>query len=653
MTIMKAQAPDYLGDTHKAVRGVMKASTDLPAFLATAGTLSLVQRRRIVDQALVLLEQNYAHLPLKEAMHAANPVQALRLLKDRLAEATTKSMGGEFEFHAEMLRIFVSVRDLHTNYVLPKPFAGRVAFVPFDIEQYIEGGQPRYLVSHIVVGFNHATFEKGVEVRAWNGIPINRAVEVIADRHGGSNRAARLARGVQLLTQRPLMRHLPPDGAWVEVDYVTEGGDEHSLRFDWRVFDLSGAGGGVDVDSPSTAAGSMGVDDEVGALTTAKRLLFAPDAEAAGKRKVKVTVRAAAAGADVPTTMSGVFRARSVTTSSGEIGHLRIFTFSVDDPEAFVAEARRLVSLLPQDRLVIDVRGNGGGHIWASEGLLQLFTPHPINPEPTQFIATSLNRRICRRHRNNPVGINLKPWLESLTLAVRTGAVFSTGHPITPTEFANVIGQTYRGRVACITDALCYSATDIFAAGFQDHGIGPVVGVDNNTGAGGANVWTHELLRQLMRMPDADPHSPYEKLPQGVGMRVSIRRTLRVGDRSGTPLEDLGVQPDELVALTHDDLIDSNRDLLDRAASILDADPLRRLEATAGGSSGGSTTIELDTDEIGRVDIYLGVDRRPFGSISVRQGPNQIDVPDDATTVRFEGFSGDDLVISNTLDLGG
>ena len=36
-----------------------------------------------------------------------------------------------------------------------------------------------------------------------------------------------------------------------------------------------------------------------------------------------------------------------------------------------------------------------------------------------------------------------------------------------------------------------------FAAGFQDHGLGPILGVSGNTGAGGANVWTHDLLRDL------------------------------------------------------------------------------------------------------------------------------------------------------------
>ena len=69
--------------------------------------------------------------------------------------------------------------------------------------------------------------------------------------------------------------------------------------------------------------------------------------------------------------MAGIFSAKSVNTPSGEFGYIRIFTFSVNDPEAFIDEFIRLIELLPQEGLIVDVRGNGGGHIYASEGLLQ------------------------------------------------------------------------------------------------------------------------------------------------------------------------------------------------------------------------------------------------------------------------------------------
>src|SRR3569833_2220785 len=96
--------------------------------------------------------------------------------------------------------------------------------------------------------------------------------------------------------------------------------------------------------------------------------------------------------------------------------------------------------------------------------------------------------------------------------------------------------RQYRGHVALITDALAYSATDIFSAGFRDHALGPIIGVDDNTGAGGANVWSYSLLQSFLK-PDT---REVPMLPGGCDLRIAIRRTLRVGASTGTPLEDLG-----------------------------------------------------------------------------------------------------------------
>src|SRR5688572_33115882 len=78
------QSARYLRKTHAAVRSELGAAEPLPSFLAGAGLLTLADRRRIVQQALVLLEQNYVHLPLKKAMHAVEPLPRLRLLLHRL-----------------------------------------------------------------------------------------------------------------------------------------------------------------------------------------------------------------------------------------------------------------------------------------------------------------------------------------------------------------------------------------------------------------------------------------------------------------------------------------------------------------------------------------------------------------------------------------
>src|SRR5215510_13639793 len=78
----------------------------------------------------------------------------------------------------EMTDIFISVRDLHTNYLLPVPYRSRTAFLPFQVESYMEDGQRRYIVSKLVPGFTHPTFAPGVALLRWSGTPIDRAVEL-------------------------------------------------------------------------------------------------------------------------------------------------------------------------------------------------------------------------------------------------------------------------------------------------------------------------------------------------------------------------------------------------------------------------------------------------------------------------------------------
>lgn len=645
-----ALPPPFLAEAPEPIREQLAAAVELPEFLRGAGTLTLDERVLLVEQAMVLLEQNYVHLPLKVAMHAVNPVQRLRLLRTRLQRADPGAMEPEWLFHAELSSIFHSVRDLHTNYLLPAPFAGMIAFLPFQVEEFFADGEARFVVARMVAGFTAPGFGPGAEVTHWSGIPVGRAVELNATRFAGSNAAARRSRGIESLTLRPLRIHLPPDEEWVTVSYLGLDGVARELREKWLVTQNLPALI-PDPDEATTTSFSLGLDLDADEVGRAKKLLFAPAVlaqELAGDMTARTPEQMA--GQEVVSSMPGVFRARDVVTSSGTFAHLRIFTFSVDDPDAFVAEFVRLLGLLPQNGLVLDVRGNGGGHIFASEFALQTLTPRRIVPEPVQFLSTPMNLRIVNRHRLNPTNqIDLGPWHASLDQATETGATFSGAFPITPEAGANAIGQTYHGPVVLVTDARCYSATDIFAAGFQDHRIGTVLGVDDNTGAGGANVWTHGLLKTLMEIPTADPGSPYRELPKGANMRVSIRRTLRVGAAPGTPLEDLGVVPDQRHRLTRRDVIDGNLDLLDRAGQILAAQPVHRLAVQVGTGAGGTLTLEVEVSEADRLDVY--VDDRPRSSVDVSAGQTDVTVPGitAGAVVRVEAFAGGELVAARTL----
>lgn len=600
--------------------------------------LSSDDRLTLVDQALILLEQNYVHRPLKEAMYAINPVQRLKLLREEvLLDDSTAHFDGDIDFHRKLLSIILSTRDLHTNYFLPSPFAKTTAYIPFLVEDYFDAddspNQRRFMVTR-TIGSTSGTFLPGVELLRWNGIPIERAVEINGERFAGSNREASRARGLETLTVRPLIQSLPPDEDFVIIEYRTPDGLTAEERFDWLVFSPDTSDFAALQDFDRLTATAQGIDLEQAMVRLAKRVLFAPEAVADAVRMAKRTQ--ATKGQGLQSLLPDVLEARAITVNSKDYAYLRIRTFSVNDADRFVREVTRLLELLPQEGLIIDVRGNGGGLILAGEQLLQLFTPRTIEPTLFQFVNTPLNRRMVEH-----VGF-LSQWKDSMRQAVQTGAVFSQGFPITSPEKANEIGQRYHGPVVLITDALCYSTTDIFAAGFQDHEIGTIVGIDNNTGAGGANVWTHSLLQDFL---SDDAESPYRQLPADTAMRVSIRRTIRVGKSNGTILEDLGVVPEVLHPMTRDDLLKDNIDLLASAASILNEQTTRRLSTDIVVQGSDETTITVDTVGLDRIDIFDG--SRPLGSIDVEDGSTEFSVAQTSfSKLRFLGYEDDELVAS-------
>jgi hypothetical protein len=188
-----------------------------------------------------------------------------------------------------------------------------------------------------------------------------------------------------------------------------------------------------------------------------------------------------------------------------------------------------------------------------------------------------------------------------------------------------------------IIDALCYSTTDIFAAGFQDHKIGVILGVDQTTGAGGANVWDYSSIAGLLDDPERFP----AELPEQASFRFAARRVTRVGENSGVLLEDLGVKADEFHRLTRRDVLERNRDLIERAAKILSKQPVQRLicERQKAGS------IRIKYQNLDRIDAY--VDGQPArGSLKVERSarlkhrtlslPSQI--IGSAKELRLEGY---------------
>lgn len=646
---------------------LLGTTRELATFLRSWGELRLDDRKRIVDQARVLLEQNYVHLPFKRAMHAVDPVQQLRLLGHRLDETSEGEMAPEIEFHAEMTRIFTSLRDLHTGYRLPSPFREKTAWLPFMIEEFRERGRWKYMVSkvfgdstvsdRVVPEVGPSSLQPGVEVLHWNGVPIERAIERNGELQAAGNPEARRARGLNALTIRPLVSGLAPAEEWITLRYRDLDGQVHEWTQEWLVFDSPRGVRSLTrflERFEHVAETALGLDGCTDDIQEAKRVLFAGlvalEEERAAEEAAATDSTPAGDGdgeagpfVEQPGGMASrlptVFRARTVVASADgadrELGYVRIFTFNVRDAGEFVDEFVRLVEQLPGEGLVLDVRGNGGGLIHAAERLLQVLTPRHVEPQRAQFINTPVNLQICRNHES-PVlvdGFALSEWIDSIAQSVETGATYSLGYPITPEEDCNDIGQRYYGPVVLVTDALCYSAADIFAAGFQDHRIGKILGTARSTGAGGANVWTHGQVRRLMQAPGDDGEvnvaSPYAPLPGGAGLRVAVRRTVRVGANAGSVVEDLGVTPDRVHHMTRRDLLEGNADLLQAAAEMLVGKKAYGIDVDFEPGVGPLPVARVHTRNIAVLDVMEGGRLRA-----------SFDVEDDRTDVDFSVLLG-------------
>lgn len=626
------------------------------------GDLALMRQRLtgddrvlIVDQALLIIEQLYTHLHMKRVRHAIDPAQALRVLRDQAAGLS------DLRFHSEMLRIFKSLRDIHTAYTAPPPFAEQTAFLPFLLEPCTDpDGTTRYLVTRVLDGFDHPTFRPGVEITHWHGAPIARAIAVNAAREEGSNPESQAALGCLFMTVRWLGACLVPDEDWVILGYRHAEG-EAEIRLPWSMLELHDPGlrfaiqtvwlfekdtNGGPPQPPRSLNHATNIRTQVEQVTR-RRLFAASDRKRPARRR---------AATGLESRLPDLMTAEELADPQGgePYGYIRLRAFEHDDVAGFVGEFRRLLSLLPRRGLVIDIRGNPGGIVDCAEGILQFLTHRRITPLPFQFLGSELVARVSHPPPMNelPFGAALErlqirsQWGSGIEVARETGAAYSGGATLTSVKEANQYGQTYFGPVVLVVDAVTYSAGDIFAAGFQDHAIGPVLGTDRQTGGGGANVWPHDFLVKIL--PDVPAIKP---LPGGAKLRVAARRCVRTGSFDGLPIEELGVRADKLHRITEADVLDDNRDLKAAAIALIADQPACWLEAELVTGKQGRT-IRVTPTGLDRVDIF--VDDRPLASLDAADGkPATAAVPQTwpAEKLEVRGFAGNDLKARRRLDL--
>ncbi len=233
---------DYVLEGLKSVP--LEEPLALATFLKGSSNLSFTEKRRILEQAKIVLGEVYVHLVLKQSMYAVNPLNRLDLMIreiDNAARTDPDGVADDHKFHNELLDIFSSLRDLHTKYILPHPFRNRFAFLPFLIEEYYptqEDTEPKYIITTYFKDIlaNSASYKTGIEVLYWNNIPIKKAIALNSKNQSGSNNEAQMARGLDTLTIRSLGTTSPPDGHKVRLDCFDPRTGQHlEMEFEWLV----------------------------------------------------------------------------------------------------------------------------------------------------------------------------------------------------------------------------------------------------------------------------------------------------------------------------------------------------------------------------------------------------------------------------------
>ncbi len=611
-------------------------------------------RDQVIETFRGLIEGLYTHLPLKRSMYGADPVQRFRLLQQRAERLD------DLGFHHELASIVTGLRDAHTRYVGPETLAGRAAMLPFLVESYGPIGKARYIVSKVAKDktlINDRSFVPGVEIRWWNAVPMDRAVDIHADQETGGRVDSRRARALESLTLRALQYGPPPDEHWVVIGYVDLKGKERTVTIEWRVVTPRRARTAGE-HGAGTGYLDYGIDAAAETTRRVKKLLFAPDlwyldqhgraaaalppptTRSAGKPKANSSPTNVPLDTWLPTSMQDALAAKVVRVGRGNLGYLRLWSFDVEDDVTFLDEVIRLLELMPDRGLIIDLRANPGGLIWAAERLFQLFTPRSVVPTRFSLLATPLTRAMAAAAQNDG---ELAAWRQSLDDAVGTGELYSRSVPITPVEACNDIGQVYGGPVVAVVDANTYSSGDLFAAGFVDNELGPLVTVGEATGAGGANVWLPE------HVSDALVGTPYEQtpLPGGIGYTISVRRATRAGPADGSAIEDVGVRGDFVYAMTRRDLVEDpgNQDLLAFCGKLLAARRRSSLEIQA--PSSDTEPIVVRTSGLDRVDLF--VDDTPRESRQIAGRRTNFNVLPGWQTVEVRGYLGGTLQQRRTL----
>ncbi|MEA9357306.1 S41 family peptidase [Bacteriovorax sp. PP10] len=490
---------------------------------------SVEQKKLVLDQARLILSQIYINreLKIKDFGPTANPIPYLNKIESELSTIS------DLSFHKQLSDIFFRFRDLHTLYYLPKPFACYDSFLPFTFKEVTAAnGKKVIAVSTMrddaaVLKFMPKPFRLkiGDIVTSYNGLSIEKAIQANMDHSLGANPSAARRKSIENLRFYQHNLDLLPEKDSTKFEFQTSEGEKYKMEIPWVTW---------------KDWNCVGQKNNLAVNTVRK----APMAEAKKDR------------ADVDQTGESTLYWQINKTKFGNFGYIELMSFDPIDVTVneVVTKVKNLLQneLKNTDGLMIDLRGNTGGRLPLAERMIQLFSPHEIQP----------HTYILRNSEANAFYTALTPmdlFTKALEEAQRTNSPFTKKLPIDSVEEVNDLGQVYFKPVAVYVDSNCYSACDTFAAHVQDHKVATVFGEDQTTGGGGANVFSLDEILEDFEQYGVDS-GIFKKLPNGQNITFAFRQAFRSGVNQGKLIEDIGVKVDRISAPSMSDQFNSNND---------------------------------------------------------------------------------------------
>lgn len=490
---------------------------------------SIEQKRLVLNQARIILTQIYINreVKIKDFGPTANPVPYLNKIESELTTISDES------FHKQLSDIFFRLRDLHTLYYLPKPFACYQSFLPFGFKEVTTANGKKAIVvatmrdDQQVLKYMPQPFrlKRGDIVTSYNGMPIEQAIQSQMDRSLGANPSAARRKSIENLRFFEHDLDLLPETDSVKFEFQTSKGEKYKLEIPWltwKNWSCINQQNDLAINAPKT-------------IPMAKATKQKSDFDQTGESTLYWQIN---------------------KTKFGTFGYIELTSFDPIDvtPNEVVTKVKNLLQneLKNTDGLMIDLRGNTGGRLNLSEKLIQLFSPHEIQP----------HTYILRNSEANALYMSLTPmdrFTKALDEAQRTGSPFTKKLSIDTKEEINDLGQVYFKPVAVYVDSNCYSACDTFAAHVQDHKVATVFGEDQTTGGGGANVFSLNEVLEDFEQYGVDS-GLFQKLPNAQNITFAFRQAFRSSANKGKLIEDAGVTVDRISSPNLTDLFNSNND---------------------------------------------------------------------------------------------